>query len=130
MRSYLFGWDDIAQHHCRLDLGSFDGVAYGWEFHWMDQPPDPPKFAFSARGSEIAGTIVRAAGFDDRVATPLDMDAKDLRFGCSACPPQSSGASSWTKVGYKWRDFVRFLPFDCCFFFFSASNLSLLGSTL
>jgi hypothetical protein len=32
-------------------------------------------------GSEIAGTIVRAAGLDDRVATPLDMDAKDLRFG-------------------------------------------------
>jgi hypothetical protein len=116
MRSYLFGWDDIAQHHCKLDLDSFDSVAYGWEPPWMDQPPDPPKIAFSSRGSEIACTIVRAAGLDDRVATPLDMDAKDLRFGCSACPPQRDG-TSWTKVGYKWRDFVRFLPFDCCFFF-------------
>ena len=129
MGSYLFGWDDIAQHHCRLDLDSIDSV-YGQEPHWMDQPPDPPKIAFSARGSEIAGTIVRAAGFNDRVATALDMDAKDLRFGCSACLPQSSGTSSWTKIGYKWRDFVRFLSFDCCFFFFSANNLSLLGSTL
>ena len=128
MRSYLFGWDDIAQHHCRMDLDSFDSVAYGWEPYWIDQPPDPPKIAFSAGGSEIAGAIVRAAGLDDRVATPLDMDANDLRFGCSACPPQRYG-TSWTKVGYKWRDFVRFLPFDC-FLVFSASNLSLLGSSL
>ena len=124
-RSYLFGWDAIAQHHCRLDLDSFDSVAYGWEPHWMDLPPDPPKIAFNTRGSEIAGTIVRAAGFDDRVATPLDMDAKDLRFGCSTCPPncppESSGTSSWTKVGYKWRDFVCFLPFFFLFFF-SANN--------
>jgi len=102
-----FGWDDIAQHHCRLDLDSFGSVA--WQPHWIDQPPGPPKIAFSVRGSEIAGTIVRAAGFDDRVATALDMDAKDLRFGCSACPPERDGTSSWMKVKYKWRDFVRFL---------------------
>ena len=115
MGSYLFGWEDIAQHHCRLDLDSFDSASYRWEPRWIDEPPDPPKIVFSVPGSEIAGTIVRAAGLDDRVATPLDMDAKDLRFGCSACPPRSSGMS-WTKVGYRWRDFVRFLLFDCIFF--------------
>ena len=119
LRSYLFGWDDIAQHHCRMDLDSFDSVTFGWEPHWIDQPPDPPKIVFSAHGSEIAGTIVRAAGLDDRVATALDMDAKDLRFGCSACPAERDRASSWTKVGYKWRDFVCFLPFLFFFFFLS-----------
>jgi hypothetical protein len=51
IRSYLFGWGDIAQHHCRLDLDSFNSVAYGWEPHWMDQPP----IAFSAQLSDILG---------------------------------------------------------------------------
>jgi hypothetical protein len=41
---------------------------------------------FSADRREIAAAVVRAVGLDDTAATVSDMDAEDLRFGCSACP--------------------------------------------
>jgi hypothetical protein len=113
----LFGWDDIAQHHCRLDLDQFDtspGGLFSYWQHRIDQASGPAKTDFSLERSKIARAVVQAAGLDDRVATVSDMDTKDLRFGCSACPQERYRGSS-TKVGYKWRDFVRFLKF----FFFS-----------
>lgn len=109
----LFGWDAIAQHHCRLDLDWFIGQPYGHLQQCVDHSPDPPKISFSSDLSKIAAAVVQATGLDDRVATILDMDAKDLRFGCSVCSPRKErgkGSSSWVKAGYKWRDFVRFLP--------------------
>jgi hypothetical protein len=116
----LFGWDDIAQHHCRLDLDKFDrfdtsGLLSFWEYR-NDQAPGPPNIEFSVERSSIARAVVQAAGLDDRAATVSDMDAKDLRFGCSACRPERYGGSSFTMVGYKWRDFVRFLDFSFSFF--------------
>ena len=103
---YLFGWDDIASHHCRPD-------SFSDHPHWYHQPvehaPTSPKIVFSTRGSKAAGTTIRAAGLDDRVATVSNMDAKDLRFACLACPAKMKhleGAPTWTKVGYRWRDFV------------------------
>jgi len=99
---YLFGWDDIASHYCRLD--SLAGEPF-WYQQPMGAAPTPPKIAFSPLGSDIAGTVVRAAGLDDRVATVSDMDAKDLRFGCFTCPSQKRNGAL-TKVGYNWRDFV------------------------
>jgi hypothetical protein len=118
---FLFGWDNIAQHHCNLDLDKFDtgGPSSYWQYD-IDRAIDPPRIYLSVDRSKIAATIVRAAGLDDRVATVSDMDAKDLRFGCSACHLKRHGASSWTNVGYKWHDFVRFLPLDYSFalFFF------------
>ena len=115
----LFGWDDIAQHHCKLDLNKFDrfdtsGLLSCWE-HRSDQALGPPKIDFSVERSRIARAVVQAAGLDDRVATISDMDTKDLRFGCSACRLERYGASSFTKVGYKWRDFVRILDFSFSF---------------
>jgi len=115
----LFGWDDIAQHHCRLDLDRFDrfdtsGLLSCWE-HRIDQAAGPPKIDFSVERSRIARAVVQAAGLDDRTATVLDMDAKDLRFGCSACRPERYAGYSLTKVGYKWRDWVRFLDYSFSF---------------
>jgi hypothetical protein len=99
---YLFGWDDIASHHCRSD--SFSANPF-----WYQQPtedaPASPKITFSTLGSKIAGAAVRAARLDDKVATVSNMDAKDLWFGCSVCPAQKKNGS-WTKVGYKWREIV------------------------
>lgn len=121
----LFGWDAIAQHHCRLDLDWFIGQPYGHLQQCVDHSPDPPKISFSSDLSKIAAAVVQATGLDDRVATILDMDAKDLRFGCSVCSPRKErgkGSSSWVKAGYKWRDFVRFLPL--LFFFFAGSMIS------
>jgi hypothetical protein len=120
----LFGWDDTAQHQCRLDLGSFASRPY-WEQQYINRSEsfDPPKIGFSSDKSKIAAAIVRAAGLDDRVATVSDMDAKDLRFGCSVCPPRKetgNGPPYWVKAGYKWRDFVRFLHLHYIFF---ASNV-------
>ena len=120
----LFGWDAIAQHHCRLDLDWFIGQPYGHLQQCVDHSPDPPKISFSSDLSKIAAAVVQATGLDDRVATILDMDAKDLRFGCSVCSPRKErgkGSSSWVKAGYKWRDFVRFLPL---LFFFAGSMIS------
>jgi hypothetical protein len=111
--SALFGYDDIAQHHCRVDLDT-NGLLSYWGY-CIDQAFGPAKIKFSVERSRIAAAVVQAAGLDDKIATVSDMDAKDLRFGCSACRPERYEASSYTKVGYKWRDFVRFLKV----FFFS-----------
>jgi hypothetical protein len=121
----LFGWDDIAQHHCKSDLDTFDiSDLLSWWQHAIRfaQAPGPPKIDFSADLSKIAGAVIQAVGLDDRVATVSDMDAKDLRFGCSACPPERYRGCSWMKFGYNWRDFVRVLPLGFSFsflFFFS-----------
>ena len=112
--SYLFGWDDIAQHHCKSDLGLVSSNMH-WTYHSMQFEPGPPKIEFSARGSEMASAVVQAAGLDDKVATVSDMDtkAKDIRFGCSICSPvKKREATSWMKGGYKWREFV-----GSCFLF-------------
>ena len=103
--SYLFGWDDIAQHHCKLDLGS---RSYRIQ-RCVEYEPGPPKIDFNGHAKLIAAAVVRAAGLDDKVATALDMDtkAKDMRFGCSVCPPLKRNTTSWVKGGYKWREFVR-----------------------
>ena len=106
--SYLFGWDDIAQHHCKSDLGSVSSNIH-WNDHRVEYEPGPPKIDFSAWGSEIASAVVQAAGLDDKVATVSDMDtkARDIRFGCFICSPvKEREATSWMKGGYKWREFV------------------------
>ena len=115
----LFGWDDIAQHHCKLDLSSH--FSNPWIQHYG---LGPPKIEFSTPGSKIAATVVRAVGLDDKVATVLDMDAKtkDIRFGCSVCPPQKRNATCWMKSGYKWRELVRFRPF--LFLFLDSNTIS------
>ena len=125
---FLFGWDDIAQHHCKSDLDTFDiSDLLSWWQHAIRfaQAPGPPKIDFSADLSKIAGAVIQAVGLDDRVATVSDMDAKDLRFGCSACPPERYRGCSWMKFGYNWRDFVRVLPlgFSFSFLFFFNSNV-------
>jgi len=86
--SYLFGWDDIAQHHCKSDVSSISNNMH-WIYHCLEYGPGPPKIDFSAQGSEIAAAVVQVVGLDDKVATVSDMDtkAKDVRFGCSVCPP-------------------------------------------
>ncbi|KIM35789.1 hypothetical protein M413DRAFT_449606 [Hebeloma cylindrosporum] len=104
---YLFGWDGIAQHHCKSDLGPHP-IHPHWIRYDSQCEPGPPKIDFSEKGSEIAAAVVRAAGLDDRVATVADMDvkAKDIRFGCSVCPPTKENTMPWMKRGYKWREFV------------------------
>jgi hypothetical protein len=108
-RPYLFGWDDIAQHHCKLDLDSHSRDY--WVQHHLEYEPGPPKIEFSALGSEIAAAVVRAVGLNDKIATISNMDemAKDIRFGCSFCPPNyvlGSNCDSWMTVGYTWRELV------------------------
>jgi hypothetical protein len=119
---FLFGWDNIAQHHCKFDLDRFDtGGPLSYDSYWQDRIDRAivsPRIDFDVDQSKIAATIVRAAGLDDRVATVSDMDAKDLRFGCSACHLKRHVDSSWTKIGYKWHDFVRFLPSNYSFVLF------------
>ena len=123
---YLFGWDDIAQHHCKPDLDSVSNAnnpSYGIRQH-VEYVYIPQKILFTAQGSKIAAAVVRAAGLDDRITKASDMDEKDLRFGCSACPLINRNIAAWTKAGYKWRDFVRST------FFFPFPPGSLLGLTL
>jgi hypothetical protein len=95
----------------------------------VDYEPGPLKIAFNGHARLIAATVVRAAGLDDKVATVSDMDtkAKDMRFGCSVCPPLKRNATSWVKGGHKWREFVR----SCLLPHFSPTGMGfLLGFTL
>jgi hypothetical protein len=108
--SYLFGWDDIAQHHCKpdLDLRSYSSWMPWIQTRHVEYKPGLPKMGFHALGSEIAAAVVRAAGLNDNVATASDMDAKtkDIRFGCFICPPAKINGT-WKMSGYKWREMVR-----------------------
>jgi hypothetical protein len=101
---YLFGWEGIAQHHCS-DFGS--DASHYWFQHLLEDEPGPPMIEFSASGSEIAAAVVRASGLDDKVATISDMDVKtkDIRFGCSFCPPIYG--RNWMRGGYKWHELVH-----------------------
>ncbi|KIM37065.1 hypothetical protein M413DRAFT_448779 [Hebeloma cylindrosporum] len=103
--SCLFGWDDVAQHHCKSDLGS---TTYYWNNVHFDFTYGPPDIAFSVLGSAIAAVVVRAVGLDESIATVAEVDAKaeDIRFGCSVCAPIKRDGASWTKAGYTWRRFV------------------------
>jgi len=58
---YLFGWDNIAQHHCKPDLDLV--TSYGFQQH-MEHTPALPKIYFSPQGSEIAAAVVRAIGLE------------------------------------------------------------------
>jgi hypothetical protein len=110
-KSCLFGWDDIAQHHCKRDLDLYSDRL------WMqpriqrhvEYKPRLQKMEFSVPRSKITAAVVRAAGLNDKVATASDMDAKtkDIRFGCSICSPVKRRNGPWEKGGYKWRDLVR-----------------------
>ncbi|CAA7263085.1 unnamed protein product [Cyclocybe aegerita] len=105
---YLFGWDGIASHNnCRPDSFSPAADRNLWYLQRIEVSPAPPKVAFSVSGSTAVRAVVKAAGLDEKTATVSDMDAKDLRFECSACTAKKKvGATSWTKPGYKWRDFT------------------------
>ena len=108
-KSWLFGWDDIAQHHCNLDLDLHSNDP-SWIPHCAKYEPGLPKMEFSAPGSEITAAVVRAVGLNDNVATVSDMDAKtkDLRFRCDICPlVPVRRIRTWKKAGYKWRELVR-----------------------
>ena len=122
--SYLIGWDDIAQHHCKSDLDSLSNNPY-WIQYRVEKESGPPKIDFSMQGSGIAATVIRAAGLDDKVATASDMDTKtkDIRFGCSVCAPLKINATSWMKSGYKWREFVR-----SCFWLLFWSTVNTISS--
>ena len=124
--SFLFGWDDIAQHHCNLDLHSNDP---SWTPHHVKYKPGLPKLEFSAPGTEITAAVVRAVGLNDKVATVSDMDAKteDIRFGCSICPAVPVRRNgTLNKGGYKWRELVR----SCLNIYFLTLIQFLLGITL
>ena len=128
-KASLFGWDDIAQHHCKSDINL---QSYNTWNNWIPRPVEDksglPKIEFSALESEVAAAVVRAAGLNDKVATASDMDAKtkDIRFGCSICPPVKR-CGIWRKSGYKWRELVR----SChCIVIFSIVIRFLLGNTL
>jgi hypothetical protein len=53
----------------------------------VEYVPAPQNILFTAQGGKIAAAVVRVTGLDERIAKASDMDAKDLHFGCSACPP-------------------------------------------
>ena len=107
----LFGWDDIAQHHCKLDINLQSNSRWNLNHTLQlveEYQPGLPEMEFNALRSEVSAAVVRAAGLDDKVATVSDMDAKtkDIRFGCSICVPVKRNGI-WKKRGYKWRELVR-----------------------
>ena len=110
-KSSLFGWDDIAQHHCKLDINLQSNSRWNLNHTLQlveEYQPGLPEMEFNALRSEVSAAVVRAAGLDDKVATVSDMDAKtkDIRFGCSICVPVKRNGI-WKKRGYKWRELVR-----------------------
>jgi len=102
---YVFGWDEIASHHCLPE--STDNSCYAPESTLRKAPPELkyiPEIALVVR------KLAQLIGLNAASATAADFDNIDKRFTCDACPfPKDKG--QYSQIGYTWRNLVS-LPFS------------------
>lgn len=103
---YVFGWDDIASHHCRTEM---DGT--NWTYYNPQPKPKtaPVEFKYSPELAKVVRILAQLAGLDAATATPTEFDEKNLRFGCDYCT-MFKQSGQYYRFGYSWRNLVNF-PF-------------------
>jgi len=94
----LFGWNDIASHHCGVQTAGLFSSPSGNE---VDNPG-----AYYMEAVTWVRKIAEKVGLDPATATVVEMDSKDVRFTCTTCPIQHM-RGEWTRVGYCWRRLVH-----------------------
>jgi len=98
---FLFGWDEIASHHCREQ----DGVL---NYNADLQPKTTtPSVGYSPLAANVIKKVIDVVGWDCATATPSELDNRDLRFSCDSCGSHTEGGWIHYEVGYDWRTLVR-----------------------
>jgi hypothetical protein len=98
--AFLFGWDEIASHHCREEVVLFthDGV--------LPLKTTPLLVEYSPWAANVVKKVAEVIGLDHTTVTPADLDEENMRFSCDSCGPHKEGAKYY-KPGYDWRTLVR-----------------------
>ena len=98
--SFVFGWDDIASHHCLVERSGRS------PYSTPIDSPSTPQLEYVVHPAKVVEKLVRLSGLDPMTATASDLDQKNLRFYCPVCGPlKLSGDTIWRLV-YTWRTMV------------------------
>ena len=99
---YVFGWDEIASHHCLPEMEGTDNSHYRPESALRTAPLELkyiPEIAIVVR------KLAQLIGLDAATATAADFDKKDKRFSCEACSCFEH-QGQYSQTGYTWRNIV------------------------
>lgn len=110
--TYLFGWDDVACHHCEgleIPVASLVQVKY------------------SPFVASVVGKVVKAMGLDSVSMTATDLDKEDWRFSCDSCELFWQAGTYYYDMGYDWRALVRLQSFQS---FYDERPTRLIGESL
>ena len=106
MRNIVVGFQHILTHACFSDgySPSTTPAQHTWTY---EQGVDEASItlSFNKNLSELVRNLVGMVGLDPQTATVADMDARQERFWCSACPAEKS-FGRWIRMGYTWRSAV------------------------
>ncbi|EDR07656.1 uncharacterized protein LACBIDRAFT_298005 [Laccaria bicolor S238N-H82] len=90
--SKLFiGWPEASTHHCR-----------GYYAHHEE----PQTKLQVRRAAATAASIVKAAGLPVLFTTASEMDERNLRFMCAACPARHHAKNVYGKPVFTWRSAI------------------------
>lgn len=103
---YLFGWDEIASHHC---LAEREGLNDSYLKSLSSFRTTPIGLEFNPEIANVVSKLAQLTGLNSATATAADFDRKNLRFSCNACSCFKA-KGQYYRVGYTWRNFVGF-PF-------------------
>ena len=97
----VFGWDEIATHHCLPGLED-------WSFYpYPKLEGAPVDLKYSPKIANIVRKVAQLVGLDATTATAADFDEKNLRFGCDSCTGFIQ-SGRYYRFGYSWRTLVNF----------------------
>jgi len=99
---FLFGWDDVASHHCL-----FESEGLNWHYSLFPSvTADSELLKYCPQVTRVVEKVAHLAGIDPKIATAADLDARDLRFSCGSCAVVKEGGQHYC-LGYDWRNLVR-----------------------
>jgi hypothetical protein len=98
---YVFGWDEIASHHCLPEMEHTDGVYY---YHGSRKTA-PSRLRYLPEVAIVVRKLAQLIGLDAATATAADFDEKDKRFSCEGCPCNRD-QGRYLQFGYTWRNLV------------------------
>lgn len=102
---YLFGWDEIASHHC---LPEQEGS------HFSAHRTTRLQLKYMPEIADVVRKLAQLTGLDASTATAADFDEKNKRFSCDGCTISKFSDGRYFQVGYTWRTLVSSI-FRCDF---------------
>ena len=116
--AFLFGWDEIASHHCRRER---EGLLLTYHADLQPKTTAPP-VEYSPLVADVVRKVAVMVGLDCATTTPADLDKEDVRFSCDSCRSHTEGWKQY-EIGYDWRTMVR-LPSSQFFYGQQATSVN------